>query len=161
MNHFKSKSNEGCYACLCKNWFYHSIPSGFPVSEEVNMKCPNCGKPIGSEKNALLRNIYSENDITIVKRDTYFRIFKDVKEIKKDTKKKELLQKINYMTLEKFKEKYIYNSQKEEKGIFKIDKNNFKNDDQVVRNLSQVSYRLLNFILYTHLFFARIITDKR
>ena len=65
------------------------------------------------------------------------------------------------MTLEEFKKKYIYNSQKNEKGIFKIDKNNFKNDIKVVRNLSQVSYRLLNYILYTHLFFARIITDKR
>ena len=62
-----------------------------------------------------MRNIYSENDITIVKRDTYFRIFKDdkeIKEIKKDTKKKELLQKINYMTLDELKKKYIYKSQK-------------------------------------------------
>ena len=164
MNHFKSKSNEGCYVCLCKNWFYHSIPSGFPGSEEVNMKCPNCGKSIGSEQKGFLKKIFSKDDINIINRENYFRIFKDDKEIaeiKNDTNKKDLLQKINYMTLEKFKEKYIYNSQKEEKGIFKIDKNNFKNDDKVVRNLSQVSYRLLNYILYTHLFFARIITDKR
>ena len=164
MNHFNSKSKEGCYVLLCKKLFYHSIPSGFPGYEELDMKCPNCGKSIGSIKKGFLGKIYSENDFTIVKRENYFRIFKDDKEIaeiKKDIKKKELLQKINYMTLEEFKKKYIYNSQKNEKGIFKIDKNNFKNDDKVVRNLSQVSYRLLNYILYTHLFFARIITDKR
>jgi len=164
INHFKFKSNEGCYVCLCKNWYYHSIPSGFPGSEEVNMKCPNCEKPIGSEKKGFFGKIFSENDINIVKRDNYFRIFKDDKEIaeiKKNAKKKDLLHKINYMTLEEFKEKYIYNSQKTEKGVLKTDKNNFKNDDKVVRNLSQVSYRILNYILYTHLFFARIITDKK
>ena len=91
MKHFKTKSNKGCYVCLCKNWFYHSIPFGFQGYEEVNMKCPNCRKPIGSKKNVFIRKIYSETDITIVKRDTYFRIFKDdkeIEEIKKDSNKK-------------------------------------------------------------------------
>jgi len=54
------------------------------------------------------------------------------------------------MILEEFKEKYIYNSQKIKKGELKTNKNNFKNDDKVVRNLSQVSYRILNYILYAH-----------
>jgi len=27
INHFKSKPNEGCYICLCKDCYYHSIPS--------------------------------------------------------------------------------------------------------------------------------------
>lgn len=83
MNHFKSKSNEGCYVCLCKNWFYHSIPSGFQGSEEVDMKCPNCRKPIGSEKKGFLGKIYSENDFTIVKRENYFRILKMIKKLQK------------------------------------------------------------------------------
>ena len=34
----------------------------------------------------------------------------------------------------------MYNSQKNRKGIWKTDKNNCKNDDKIVRNLSQVSY---------------------
>lgn len=68
-----SKPNEGCYICLCKECYYHSIPSGFPSSKEKNMKCQKCKKPIG------------------VKRDDYYRIFKDNKEIralKRDKDKK-------------------------------------------------------------------------
>jgi hypothetical protein len=64
------------------------------------------------------------------------------------------------MTLSQFKEKYIDKSFINEKGIYKADKNGFKNDEKIIRNLSQISYRLLNFILYSHLFFARLITDK-
>ena len=47
-----------------------------------------------------------------------------------------------------------------EKGIFIPDKNSFKNDRKVIRNLSQISFRLLNCILYSHLFFAKLITNK-
>lgn len=31
----------------------------------------------------------------------------------------------------------------------------------VIRNLSQISYRILNYILYSNLFFSRIITNNR
>ena len=146
INHFKSKPNEGCYICLCKDCYYHSIPSGFPSPKEKDMKCPKCNKPLG------------------VKRDDYYRIFKDDEEIrvlKKDKDKKKMIEKINCLTLDKFKEKYIYESQKKEKGIFISDKNSFKSDNKIIRNLSQISYRLLNYILYSHLFFARLITNKR
>ena len=145
INHFKSKPNEGCYICLCKDCYYHSIPSGFFSSKEKNMKCPKCNKSIG-------------------KRDNYYRIFKDdneIKALKKDEEEKKIIEKINYLTLEKFKEKYIYEVQKKEKGIFISDKNSFKSDNKIIRNLSQITYRLLNYILYTHLFFARLITKKK
>ena len=38
-------------------------------------------------------------------------------------------------------------------------KEKFLRDDKKIRNLSEVSYRLLNYILYSHLFFARIFTN--
>ena len=40
-------------------------------------------------------------------------------------------------------------------------KNDFKNNKKIVRNLSQISFRILNYILYSHLFiFARLVTNK-
>ena len=47
------------------------------------------------------------------------------------------------------------------KGITHIDEEHLKKTNKVIRDLSQVSYRLLNFILYSNLFFARIYTENK
>ena len=162
INHFKTKPNEGCYVCLCgKGGHYHSVKSGFSTYKELNMICPKCSKPIGSfEKGMIFKDIY------IVKREGYYRIFKSLKEIeetKKDRESKYKLKEINYMTLDEYKKKYIRieNENKNEKGIlFDIDKNYFKNDKKIVRNLSQISFRILNYILYSHLFFAKLLNTN-
>ena len=153
INHFRLKPDEGCFVCLCENGYYHSVPSGFPGKGELDMKCPKCSAPIGSKKD--------QNEIKGVKRDKYFRIFKDNEEIEKDRNKRSKLKEINYMTIEEFKKKYVVKSSEKEKGVFITDKNSFKKDDKIIRNLSQISYRLLNYILYSHLFFAKLITNKR
>ena len=64
------------------------------------------------------------------------------------------------MTLEEFKEKYISPLFSKETGLNKIDINNFKKENKKIRNLSQISYRLLNYILYCHLFFAKLFTQS-
>ena len=65
------------------------------------------------------------------------------------------------MTLKQFEEKYMNKLYDREKGLpINIDKNYYLRDDKIIRNLSQISYRLLNYILYSHLFFARIFTKK-
>jgi len=146
-NHFKSKQDEGCYVCLCRDWYYYSVSTGFPERNELNKKCPKCGKNIG-----------------LFKRDNYFRIFKDENEKEKLRELKinrDKMNEINCMTLKEFEEKYIIDKLKNEKGIYKTDKNNFRNTNKIIRNLSQISYRLLNYILYINLFFARIITKKK
>jgi hypothetical protein len=68
------------------------------------------------------------------------------------------LDEIDFTTLNEFKEQYIKKLLNKEKGLPNIDKNYFKKETKIIRNLSQVSYRLLNYILYSHLFFARILT---
>ena len=168
-NHFEKTPNQGCYICLCDKGYYHSVPSGFPSYSEVNNKCPNCQKPIGStikyleEKDEKNDNVRLYKIYETIKRDNYIRIFKDKHEIDMLSRNKEKyykLRDINYMTKEEFKTKYIKPLYNKEKGLNKIDKNNFKKDNKKIRNLSQLSYRLLNYILYSHLFFAKLVTQS-
>ena len=122
------------------------------------MKCRKCGSVIGSIEKGFI-----QKEIAPVKREEYYRIFADDKEIEKEKSnnaKREKLKQINYMTLEQYKIKYIYKTYKKEKGVYMSLINQFKSDEKVVRNLSQLSYRLLNFILYSHLYFAFLITEK-
>ena len=160
INHFKTKPKSGCYVCLCdKGGYYHSVPSGFPGKKELGKKCPKCQKEIGSWVAGL---VYK--DVVPVKREKYYRIFKDEKEIdslKKQTKTSEKLKEIHKLTLEQYKENYIKKAAKSEKGVYVPTFNDFKNDEKVIRNLSPISYRLLNYILYTHLFFASLIQEKK
>ena len=158
IDHFNTKPEEGCYVCLCDNLFYHSVASGFPTRRHLKMNCPGCKRNIGTYKKG-------NNSIAIVKRENYYRIFKDQKEIDsiingKSKLLKDKLKEINYMTLDQFKEKYINKYFKKDKGIYISDKKSFINDMKVVRNLSLISYRILNYILYTNLFFAKLITGK-
>ncbi len=160
INHFKNNPNEGCYVCLCnKGGFYHSVKSGFPGSSDLNMICPKCEKNIGTIKK------FMKSEQVIVKREGYYRIVKDeeeIKEINKDSEGRKKLKVINYMTLDNYLQKYINNDKNNnEKGVYiYTDKNYFKNDNKIIRNLSQISFRILNFILYSHLFFARLLTRK-
>ena len=62
------------------------------------------------------------------------------------------------MTVSQFKENYIDKLYKNDKGLHRIEENYFKKNDKLVRNLSKISYRLLNYILYSHLFFAKLYT---
>ena len=106
-------------------------------------------------------NKFLSKDIKIVKREGYYRIFKnenEIEEMKKNIYLRQKLKEINYLTLEEFIKKYVYKTEKG--GIYSSDAN-FKNSKKVIRNLSQVSYRLLNYILYSNLFFAKIIVNKK
>ena len=150
-SHFRTIPIQKCFECLYKNGSYHSIIGGVPNNKYTDLNCKECGEPIGSEK--------TQYGFKPVKRENYFRIFKNKEELDKETKKRFNL--YNYMTIDEFKEKYIEKLFMEEKGIIKIDEDFLKKDDKQIRNLSQVSYRLLNFILYSHLFFAKLYTENK
>ena len=164
INHFNKNPNDGCYVCLCKKGFYHLVPSDFPGMQESNKKCPNCEKEIGTIKKEITDENRVRTEYEIIKTDNYYRIFKDEEEIetlKKNKDKRDKLYKINYMTLKQFEEKYMNKLYEKEKGLpSDIDKNYYLRENKIIRNLSQISYRLLNYILYSHLFFARIFTKK-
>ena len=170
-NHFKEKPNQGCYICLCNKGYYHSVPFGFPGYSETNIKCPNCGKEIGAKEKFVEQKYENRNTIKLLKiyetinRAKYFRIFNNKEEINKVERNKYKYNKLkeienNYMTKDEFKRKYIQPLYDKEKGLNKISENYFKKDNKNIRNLSQLSYRLLNYILYSHLFFAKLLTGK-
>ena len=171
INHFKEKPDQGCYVCLCDKGYYHSVPSGFPDFKEINMKCPKCQNEIGAKEIYIKEtDEKDENKVNYIKKyettennNNYYRIFKDNEQIKDLKRKKEFynkFEKLKYMTVADFKADYIDPLYNKEKGLNKIDINNFKKENKIIRNLSQISYRLLNYILYCHLFFAKLFNQS-
>ena len=168
VNHFNEKPDEGCYVCLCDKGYYHSVTSGFPGVSQLNMKCELCGAEIGAKES--YREEIDEKDGNkvynimvydiITSNSHYYRIFKDEQEIK-DSKiyYREKFENMNYMTLQEFRDNYIKPLYLKEKGLNKIDINSFNKENKKIRNLSQISYRLLNYILYCHLFYAKLYTQ--
>ena len=93
INHFDKKPNDGCYVCLCNKGFYNSVPTGFPGYNEKNINCPKCNKEIGT----IFKETETEKILEIVKRDNYFRIFKNEDEIKALKKNKDANNKLEEM----------------------------------------------------------------
>jgi len=152
-NHFKHIPNQGCFVCLCdKGGCYHNIKGGIPGPNYLNLKCKSCEERIGASQD-------ERGFINPIKRDNYYRIFKTIEECNKKSKIDG--DKYNIMSLDEFKQKYILNRFSEEKGITKSDEEFFKRDTKIIRFISQITYRILNFILYSHLFFARIYTNNK
>ena len=150
--HFQVYPNHGygCFICLCKEGYYHCIRGGIPNKKYLNLKCTKCGQDIGA---------YTDNRgfIVPVKRENYYRIFKTKEETENDRMINN--DKYNCMSLDEFVENYIIKEFEEEKGIQKSDERFFKKDTKIVRSLSPITFRILNFILYSHLLFSKIYNE--
>ena len=148
IEHFNNIPNQGCFVCLCQEGgCYQSIQGGIPSEKYSNLKCKNCGQEIGAYMNE--RGYYSP-----VKRENYFRILKTIEESQQDEKKNG--EKYNNMSLDDFKTNYVVPELEEEKGIQRSDGDFFRKDSKIIRSLSQISYRILNYILYSHLLYSQI-----
>ena len=163
--------DDGCYVCLCDKGYCHSVSGGFVGINEINMVCPKCNREIGSKEfYTKERDKKDENKKIIIKvykmvtsNKNYYRIFKDseqIDDLKRNKEHYEKFENMKYMTVEEFKKKYIEPLYKKEKGLNKIDMNTFRKENKVIRNLSKISYRLLNYILYCNLFFAYLYTKE-
>ena len=153
-------SDRGIYVCSC-GLSYIIESCGFPCppeneNEEKNKflcKNSNCKEQIGYAPPPII----SKNVIHgMVMRKGHYRIFKDEKQ-----KMYEMNLygdsdiNIQSMLLKDYKNKKIQPFLENSKfGINIIPKIFFKQINLKVRNLSQIGYRLLNFILYSHLFFT-------
>ena len=92
----------------------------------------------------------------MVQREGYYRIFKDLEQRNKEMKKldnsninipNKLLNEYEKEIIDPLINRKIF-------GFNKVSKYYFKNKNKKVRNLSLIGYRLLNFIVYCHLFFG-------
>ncbi len=137
-----SMKDYGAYVCSC-GYFYDVPPCGFPMNESL---CPICGLGIGGKQHVH------------VKRPGHFRILKD---------------QAHYNLIKGYWGGYIDQNQNkyfddfkreveqmdkvENKGLQKNTFDYFKQDNKKIRNLTQISYRLLNLIIYSELFFGKIL----
>ena len=146
LNNFES--NEGAYVCGC-GMYYYIGPCGFPTISKI---CINCGSKIGFGK--LPPGIKGTHGISLA--PGHFRIFKDYNQKKEELNKYgDNDQNIPNMLINEYKRKIIDPILEAEKyGICKVSKNTFEKIVKKVRNLSHIGYRLLNFILYSHIFYA-------
>ena len=133
--------NYGVYICSC-GVYYEIEPNGFL---NMSITCYNCGKKL--EPSSQIKTPYLPN---------YYRIFKDNYQ-KNAAKKKynDWYKNVPNMLFEEYKKDRIDPILEANKfGIIKVDKINFKNINIKIRNLSNIGYRILNFILYSYLFYA-------
>ena len=141
----------GCYVCSCG--FYYSIdPCGFPT-EGHKFKCPECHQDIGYGQKVI--DVGASNHGMAI-REGHYRIFKDLKQKQEQMNKYEDCdENIPNKTLEQYKKEVIEPILNKSKySINRVSKNIFIKKDKNIRDMSQITYRLLNFLLYSHLFYA-------
>ena len=143
--------DTGCYVCSCG--FYYSIdPCGFPT-EGQEFICPECQQAIGYDKKVI--DVGAPNHGMVI-RPGHYRIFKDLNQKQKEMEKyNDCDENIPNRTLEQYKKEVIEPILNNSKyGINRVSKNRFLQKDKNIRNMSQITYRLLNFLLFNHLFYA-------
>ena len=149
---YEHPSSHGVYICACnldkekeETCIKFEEGNGYPAFKGV---CSYCGLEIGNDGN---KNSFYE-------RDYYYRIFKDENDLEKESKNKV---NGNCITLKTFFDKFISeNLESDSKGINISKKRHFDNPEKPIRNQSQIGFRLMNLILYSHLFTNVLFNNK-
>ena len=149
-NHVNSNpDNIGCYVCSC-GYYYSIQPCGFPTSGATS-KCPICKQDIGYGPKKIHFGIHG-----LARRPGHYRIFKDSKQHDKCMMKyNDHDLNIPNMTLADYKASVIEPIEKKgTKGLSIMSKDVFLKQNKKVRKLSELSYRMVHFLIYSHLLFA-------
>ena len=127
---------EGVYICNCGQWY-----DFISINLYIN-KCDICDKKL---------NICSIKD--------NYRVFKDKKQLNNFLNLNNNGSKYNdkYITLDEFKDKVNELSNKEYNGIKSLTIYYYNTIDKKIRNLHQISYRLLSWIFYSCLYFCKLL----
>ena len=135
-------TSPGAYVCSC-GYFYTVDECSLPTRISP---CPICGLPIGGENHKL------------VERNGHFRVFYNQAQVDNITHRS-YYKKMNYMLLSQYKNLVEEEKRKEVIGVKFVNKDFFLKRDKEVRGLSNISYRILNFIFYSCIFYSEI-NDK-
>ena len=146
----KEPLKYGAYICSC-GYHYTIDKCTFPTRE---FNCPICKKKIGGLK------------FNLVKREGHMRIF-----LNDETRKQKLTKKyrdkyIPNMLLDDFEKEINEQKRNIEKGIKTNDysKEDFLLEEENVRDMNDITYRFLNFLLYSFIFYGNVmgyIKDKK
>ena len=152
-----SKNDGGCnsngfYICDCGEYYYQQ-PCGVP--RDISY-CANCHKKIGGEDQKLIIRKEDNGQYKIT------RIYSS-KENKKNVEGRSDLKEIYGKNFEKGYPSKIFSEYEKEilnkmnsdyKGILEENYLLFIKETKKIRNLNQISYRILSFIIYSNIFFA-------
>ena len=150
--HLKTyKDASGCYVCSC-GLYYNIDPCGFPTSNRT-FNCAYCGQKCGWDKKKIPGGAPNHG---MVIRPGHLRIFRDKAHKEGQMSRwKDPDENIPNILLEDYKKNFIDPIRKKPGfGFNSISRDYFENQNKKVRNLSNIGYRLLNFISYCHLFFS-------
>ena len=144
--------NHGCYVCSC-GFCYIIGPPGFPCCNRSSI-CPLCRKTIGGGPKVIEDKGATNHGMAI--RPGHYRIFENKEEKRYQMNRwGDTDENIPNMIYEDYmKEVVLPITQKKEVGFNTVEKYQFEREYKKVRKLSNIGYRLLNFIAYSHLFYS-------
>ena len=157
-NHLNANpDNIGCYVCSC-GYYYSIQPCGFPTYGSTST-CPVCKLKIGYGERKIIVGYHG-----LVRRPGHYRIFKDENQHRVCMNRyKDSDENVPNMTLAKYKTDIINPLlNKSQKGFNGITLDQFLKRNKKIRDLNELSFRIINFVNYSHLYFANIcnyITD--
>ena len=147
------QDDEGCYVCSCG--FYYYIPKcGFPTRNGSSFNCYECGQKCGWAPKVVKAGLADNHGMVV--RKGHYRIFKNIAVKKYQMSRWQDSDKnIPNILYDEYLKNVIEPIRKKVAfGFNEIDKGYFENQDKNIRKLSNIGYRLLNFISYCHLFYS-------
>ena len=143
VNHLNSQpSDNAIYICSCGK-YYTILPCGFPV---LVSRCVKCNLEIGGRRHRLVR------------RPNHYRIYLNEEARAKEIRKTFADRNMPYKNLDQFKREIIdpiLNTPN--KGLGKITREIINKTGNNIRNINELTIRLLNFVLCSHLIIANIL----
>ena len=142
----------GCYVCEC-GFYYNIDPCGFPTTRRT-FNCPECNKKCGWGEKVIKDKGASNHGMII--RPGHYRIFKDMAQKKAQMSRwNDPDENIPNRILSDYIKEVIDPIRKRSgNGFNVVDRDFFEKQDKKIRALSNIGYRLLNFISYSHLFYS-------